>query len=557
MLEKKSKFGALLWIVAIANNIYLAFPSVSTFKPITVVSKKIPISLNKKIKSKRIVNLSHIEELVLKTHFNDLMKAVRPCFAEIMSRAYNSYLISMGERMKDLFPVSITLSMENNSNFSFTEDKQEIAKTYKKDPDLQKYLNNGMSMREQAALADFVEKQFLQISYRGPMFSTSIQSYIASSRLERNTKLKEALDSISKISEMIFDLYNHHRALLVREKQVGYLEKNLSDVKVKISVGSGSEIDQIEAEETLTQYKSKLDQDILRVSNLRRRCKDHNIDPDEVINILNKTTKEIISSKKIPVEDFIKKFEDSIKFKVLKEEYSSSRMGALASGVSSFSPTLDLSANFGKTSREFNFGMKIEGVKFGQFLKAIGQREKAAHNYNHSLKNLYGEFLDLLNTYEFLFKKHGYLLNSVLNDVKIRKSMQSILNDAALKDSNRKISESDVLKSKIAEEEARINLMNCEGDILKQSFQILLSLFGERDFRDIFNNSKGKVKSISLKDLKEGKILKTASSLEKLDKKLDKKSFQARIRSSYNKLKSQRDLIKKISLPKENIMRKI
>ena len=118
MLEKKSKFGALLWIVAIANNIYLAFPSVSTFKPITVVSKKIPISLNKKIKSKRIVNLSHIEELVLKTHFNDLMKAVRPCFAEIMSRAYNSYLISMGERMKDLFPVSITLSMENNSNFS-------------------------------------------------------------------------------------------------------------------------------------------------------------------------------------------------------------------------------------------------------------------------------------------------------------------------------------------------------------------------------------------------------------------------------------------------------
>ena len=318
MLEKKSKLGTLLWVVAIANNIYLASPIVSTFKPITkpitVISKKIPISSNK---SKKIANPLY-EELALKTSFNELMKAARPCFGEIMSRAYNSYLISMGEKMRDLFPISITLSMDNNSNFSFTEDKEEIAKIYRKDPNVLKYLHNGMSMREQAALADFVEKQFLQISYRGPMFSTSIQSYIASSRLERNVKLKEALDSISKISEMIFDLYNHSRTLSAREKQVSYLEKNLSDVKVKISVGSGSEIDQIEAEETLTQYKSKLDQDVLRVSNLKRRCRDHNIDPDELINILNKTIKEIISSKKVPMDDFIKKFEDSIKFKVLK-----------------------------------------------------------------------------------------------------------------------------------------------------------------------------------------------------------------------------------------------
>jgi hypothetical protein len=485
------------------------------------------------------------------------MMAVRPCFKEILSRAYNSYLISMGEKMRDLFPLSIALSMDNNSNFSFTSERDEIEKIYKNDPNLQKYLKDGMTMSQQARLADFVEKQFLQISYRGPMFPTSMQSYIASSRLERNTKLKDALESINKISEMIFDLYNHSKVLSVRKTQVGYLEKNLKDVKVKISVGSGSEIDQIEAEESLIQYRSKLDQDALRVSNLRRRCQNHNIDPDEVINVLIKTAKNIISSKKIPMDDFIKKFEDSIKFRVLKEEHFSSKLSALGYGISSFAPTLDLSANFGKTSREFNFGMKIEGIKFGQFIRAIGQREKATHNYNHSLKNLYGEFLDMLHTYEFLFKKHDHLLKSISNDIKIRKSMQSILNDAALKDSNRKISESDVLKSKIAEEEARINLMNCEADILKQGFQVLLSLFGERDLADMFKNSSGKAKPISLKELREGKALKVDAPSKNLInplKNLTEKPVQS-YRRSYSRIL--RSAKQKPSISAQTIMRKI
>lgn len=511
MFEKRSRLGALiLMTVASINGIAPSIQSVPSI--LSPVAKK--VSITKKSKRKlqplksgktRVIYVPpQTERLAIEEVFLDFIQAIDPYLKEALSRAYNLYLASIGEKIRDLWPLSVTLSMDNNSYCSFTDDKEDIEKIYANDPDLEKYRMFGMTAREQYYLADFKNKNSLQIAYRGPMFPLSTQSYIVFSRAEKKEKIKEAIEGINKTLEMLFELFISSESVKNRRMQVDYLKKNLKDVEVKMSAGSASSVDRIEAEESLAEYSLKLEQDLVKISTLRKRCKNYGIDPEKAIEALNKASKKIHSCK-IEKDVFIRKFQKSIRMDFLRGQYISAKIGHFSSSVSAFSPNLDLSASFGDKSREFNFGIKTEGIKFGQFMKTIGQRETSIYNHNNVLRTIYGEMIDMFNNYNSLLEKRSYCVKSVESASYVRKSLEAIFKDAASRDSSSrgKISESEVLKAKISEQESIIKLTSCKAEILKQAFQIILYLYNEKDVSNSFKRSQKKVQLLSIDELEQ------------------------------------------------------
>ena len=484
-------------LVPVKNKIFNSKP-----KELDRTIRKIKLSSNKSSK------------LPFEEHIDPIIEIISPCVREILFISYSSHLSTIGDKIKDIFPLNVSLSFEDTLS-SYKEDIKDLQDAYKNDPFVirdpnfepaMKYLDSPFhrpTTNRLCNLASFKNKYTFHVGYKGPILMQSIHNSINSLNSDRRTKMKEALESIVKISDTTCELYSYSRIVSHRRNQVLNLEKNLKNTKIRESAGSATVLDLMEARDSLEEYKIKLNMDLDNFNSLKKRCSAFGVDTDKIIQHFSSIPEDFYT-KQIDKDIFENKLRRSLKAISAMDVYKTCRLESFSSVVSSFAPNLDVSANFFSNGhREFKFGITTEGIKLGQFLKYIGQKGYSESKYNYTMRLLYSETYEMFLLHNSRIRKNLNFHNVLKTIIENRKLMESILNDAASIDSTKrpKVSEADVLKSKLSEDDHRIKMIELKMEILKSALQMTINLSDENDFGKLFNRYAGKSKKISIDEL--------------------------------------------------------